>query len=174
MPEFKDPTYFVHSGGRDQATRIRRGRAAGHRFVQKLAGGSIMVRHKRPAVITAAQLAAHLTQLQEGWKAGRLEVRAVGGGLVDLMSGAVSTQDVVSEPAPNFPLDSAANDKTFEAGVGQQIPQFDGGLGESQESDVPVLLADQEQLAAESDLAPVEESGDPAVARKKHKKGSKE
>lgn len=168
MPEFKDPTYFVHSGGRDQATRTRRGRAAGHRFVQRLAGGAVTVRHKRPAIVTAAQLTSHLAQMQEGWSAGLLEVRTMQGGLVDLFSGDVSVKDIVSEPAPNFPLDSAANDKNFEAGVGEQLPQFEGGLAEGQEGEVPALLVDQEMAAEEAEaLAPVEESGDPAMVRKK-------
>lgn len=191
MPEFKDPTYFVHSGGRDQASRNRRGRAAGHRFVQKLAGGAVTVRHKRPAIITAAQLILHLPQMQDGWKAGFLEVRTMGGALVDLMSGDVSAKDIVSEPAPNFRLDSAANDKTFAAGVGQHIPQFEDGLAEGQSGEVPSLLAElqeeQEEHATEpvaeepavqppvveEPMTSIEEPGDPALIRKQ-KKGKKE
>lgn len=168
MPEFKEPFYFVHPGGRDPATRSRRGRSAGHRFVQKLAGGTVNVRYRRPATVTAEQLALHLPELIRAEALGHIEVRTPAGALVDLQSGVASKVDVVEEPLPSFRPDSAANDLTFPEGVGQPIPQFEGGLAETEEGVSPELLS-QETANSEDDEAPVDSQGDPAVTRQKQK-----
>ena len=163
MPEFKDKFYVVHSGGRDQESRARRGRSGGHRFVQKLAGGAVIVRYRRPATVSAELLARHLPEFVREWRAGHLEVRTKEGGLVDLVSGDVSLEIPVTPPGPNVPLDSAANDLSFPAGVGQHIATFDGGLGEGETGVVPDLL---EKAKMEADAVSVESNGDPVAARR--------
>ena len=69
---------------------------------------------------------------------------------------------------PNFPLDSAANDKTFEFGVGEHFPNVPGGKAPNEEVAVPTT-----GVPGQEEDKPVETAGDPVAARK-HSRSKKD
>lgn len=157
--------FKVHSGVRKRHNKLLRRKAPGRAdFVQRLIGGDVVVRRNRPATITESKLKAHLPEFQRAYDEGRIEVRTPTGQLVDLKTLSVVEKLPAAPPKPQPPLDSAANDKTFPDGVGEDIPSMEGGkaLGEDLPSPGVASLPGDEPV-------PVEEAGDrdPAAARKK-------
>ncbi len=163
----EEPVYYrVHSMVRRVATRTKRQQSASrHRFVQRLAGGEITVRRARPATISAAQLDQHLELLKVAVEDGRIEVRTMVGAVVDLSTLKAAPVKETASPKADPPLDSAANDRTFDGGVGVMPP-------ESQVLPDPDVNT---PLASEGDEAVEAGSKDPAKVRGKSKesKGSK-
>jgi hypothetical protein len=165
----EDPVYKVHSMVRKVATRLHRQKSASrHRFVQRLAGGDITVRRARPATITRAQLERHLEVLKKAELEGKIEVRTHTGVPVDLKTLKPVPGRLIAKPLAAAPLDSAADDKTFEQGVGEHIPAVVGGKGISEEVEAP----ESSELPG-SDEVPVEGGGDPVETRKAKKKKKK-
>lgn len=167
--------YKIHSLVRKVQTRLKRQKAAGrHRFVQRLAGGDITVRRARPATVTEAKLERHLAELREAVREGKIEVRTPTGRVVDILEpppayfddddldGLEEETPVVSKPLPHPPLDSAANDKTFEHGVGEDRPLFEGGDPQGVTPESPTNLGG---LVGDDENVPVQTAGDPARAR---------
>ena len=61
-----EQSYLVHSTVRRRSTRHKRiASPLRHRFVQRLAGGEIIVRRNRPATVTAKKLAEHLEVIKQ-------------------------------------------------------------------------------------------------------------
>lgn len=161
MPE---QTYMIHSMVRKVETRLLRAVAPQHhRLVQRLAGGDIIVRRARPAVVTESKLLKHLAEVRQAEKEGRICVTTPQGRPVDLDSLTPSLAAVVSKPLPNPPVDSAANDKTYGAGVGVVMPQHARG-STIMSTGLPKTL---ETLTKESEEDSVPAGGDPVLARKK-------
>lgn len=165
MARTEEQIYKVHSGVRRVHTRLKRMKAAGRqRFVQRFAGGDIVVRRVRPATITESQLRAHLPELKRAYEEGRAEVRTVTGDPVDLNTLKPLVAKKVSPPKPAPPLDSAAADKQFPGGVGEKMPIFEGGKAIDEEMESPsVATLPGDELEDSDDM----ESGDPVEARKK-------
>jgi hypothetical protein len=161
MPE---RTYMVHSMVRKVETRMHRAVAPQHhRFVQRLAGGDIIVRRARPATITESKLYRHLEELKKAEVEGKIRVTTDRGQPVDLNSLAVKPVVEVSKPLPNPPLDSAARDKTYGGGVGVAMPQHARGGALTSKTALPATLA---KLTEEVEEPPVAMGGDPALLRK--------
>lgn len=162
----EEPVIFkIHSLVRKVQTRTKRQKAAGrHRFVQRLAGGDITVRRARPATVTEAKLERHLAELQAAVKEGKIEVRTPTGRVVDILDAEPRVSEAVeaTKPLPNPPLDSAANDKTFEHGVGEDRPLFEGGDPQGVTPESPTNLGG---LVGDDENVPVQTAGDPALAR---------
>jgi hypothetical protein len=167
MARTEEQIYKVHSGVRKVNTRLKRMKAAGrHRFVQRLAGGDIVVRRVRPATITETQLKRHLAELKKARDEGRAVVRTVTGEEVNL-----DTLKPMSKPKfsaavtrPKPPLDSASTDKTFPGGVGEHIPIHKDGkaLDESVQPPATTQLPG-EDVSEEA----IRTGGDPVAIRKK-------
>lgn len=158
--------YKIHSLVRKVQTRTLRQKAAGrHRFVQRLAGGDITVRRARPATVTEGKLVRHLAELRAAVREGKIEVRTPTGRVVDIFGDEhhyVDETPKASKPLPNPPLDSVANDKTFEHGVGEHRPLFEGGDPQTTTPESPTNLGG---LVGDDENVPVQTSGDPALAR---------
>lgn len=156
--------FKVHSGVRKRHTKLVRRKTPGRAdFVQRLIGGDVVVRRNRPATITESKLKAHLPEFQRAYSEGRIEVRTTTGQLVDLATLEVVEKLPVALPKPQPPLDSAENDKTFSAGVGENIPPMAGGkaLGEDLPSPSTAYLPGDEPPPVDA------EDRDPVAARKK-------
>lgn len=160
--------YKIHSLVREISTRLQRQQApTRHRFVQRLAGGEILVRRMRPTTVTKAVLLQHLDVIKQAAEEGKLEVRTMVGELVDLKT--FNTEpSPKSKPLPTPPLDSVERDKTFEHGVGEHKPLFpEGGTPMTEAPPLsvrPPVMSDDE---------PIKVGGDPAKARAAEAKADK-
>lgn len=161
-PKAKPELYKIHSLVRATETRNQRMKAAAHhRFVQRFGGGRITVRRARPATVTKALLMQYMAEIQKAVDEGKVVVKTMVGGVVDLKTFSTSPASAPSKPLPNPPLDSAAHDKTFEHGVGEKKELFEGG---GVPGGAPPPLNVKPALMA-SDEKPIQTSGDPAKAR---------
>jgi hypothetical protein len=146
-------TYKIHSMVRSVHTRLQRQQAAKHhRFVTRLAGGAITVRRARPATVTEAQLKRHLGAVQQAVREGKVQVRTPTGQVVDIFGDKFhleSETPAVSPPKPSPPQDSVANDKTYEAGVGESMGAFPDTPGHM--DDVPVPSVNVELPSSDED-----------------------
>jgi hypothetical protein len=118
-------------------------------FVQRFAGGSILVRRARPARISEAALKANLDEIKRAVAQHRVEVTTLNGRLVNLDTWEVAPASAV-QPLPNPPLDSAMNDKN--ENIGYDVPPTPEGTGMNAAE--PELLQTGPGQTAE---APVEE-----------------
>jgi hypothetical protein len=162
--------FKVHSGVRKRHTKLKRRKTPGRPdFVQRLAGGDVVVRRNRAATITESKLKAHLPEFERAYNEGRIEVKTPTGQLVDLKTLAVVEKLPAPPPQPHPPLDSAARDTQ---GVGEKMPVYQDGkaLDETAEPPPkPVLPGDDaEKDAVESG------HGDPAAVRKRARKAKKD
>lgn len=144
----EEPVYYrVHSMVRRVATRSLRLRSTGrHRFVTRLAGGDITVRRARPATISKVQLLRSLDEIKAATAVGKIEVRTLRGEVVDLDTLVTTAPKKTASPPADPPLDSAANDKTFEHGIGQ----VQEGTEKLDDPDVGGVLAGDEEDAVEA------------------------
>ena len=160
--------FKVHSGVRKRHTKLKRRNTPGRPdFVQRLAGGDVVVRRNRAATITESKLKAHLREFEQAYNEGRIEVRTPTGLLVDLKSLKVVETLQPAPPQAEPPLDSAQNDKP----AGEPKPMYREGKALSEEvapPPKPVLPGDTEE---ETSLSA---GGDPAAVRKRSRKKSKE
>jgi len=154
--------YRIHSMVREIATRTQRMKApVHHRLVQRFAGGRIIVRRTRPVTVMRDVLVTFLPELKKATEDGRIVVKTMTGGSVDLDSLTVSAPVRKDSPLPKVVLDSAANDKTYKYGVGEKRPLFEGS---GVPGDKPPAL--NVKLPLSSSDTPIHTSGsDPARAR---------
>ena len=158
----KPVMYKIHSMVRSVHTRTQRTKSPKrHRFVQRLGGGAITVRRTRPATITKELLERYLEEIKQGVEEGRLVVKTPTGEVVDLTTMTATPKPVADSPRPEVQPDSAANDKTYDGGVGQHMPIFPDGGGQMQ---APPDLSTTTSLTGE-DEAPIQGGGDPVKAR---------
>jgi len=155
--------FKVHSGVRKRHTKLKRRNTPGRPdFVQRLAGGDVIVRRNRAATITESKLKAHLREFEQAYNEGRIEVRTSTGLLVDLKSLKVVEKLQPPPPLAEPPLDSAKNDKP----AGEKMPMYREGKAMSEEvapPPKPTLPGDDEEVALSS-------GGDPAATRKRARK----
>ncbi len=158
----KPEVFRIHSMVRKVQTKnLRMKSAVHHRFVQRFGGGIITVRRARPATVTRALLERHAKEIQKAIDEGKVIVKTLTGAVVDLNTFTSQPQEVVSKPLPNPPLDSAENDKTFEHGVGEKMPLFEGGGVPGDDKTPPELKS-----SVLTDESPISSGGaDPALVR---------
>lgn len=149
--------YLLESAVRSVHNRTKRASVAGRQpFVQRLAGGRIIVRRARPARISEAVLLAHFAEIKTAVARHQIFVTTTDGKLVDLdtlQPGALV--EAASSPPPNPPLDSAKNDKN--EGVGYNVPGAPEGT--TLDADEPAILREPltpdftQEVAEETDEA---------------------
>lgn len=156
--------FKVHSGIRKRHTKDKRRGATGRQaFVQRLAGGVIVVRRARTATITESKLMKHIDEFKRAFAEGKVEVRTITGLLVDLDTLNVVEAPPVTPPQPDFPLDSAANDTK---NVGEKLPPFLGGKAPDEVVEPPAPV----ELPGSDPEEPIEAGVDPVEARKRARK----
>lgn len=104
-------------------------------FVQRIAGGRIIVRRARPARITEAVLIANLKEITALVSRHQIEVVSPDGRVIDLETLEMAKASRHSPP-PNPPLDSAKNDKN--ENVGYNVPGSPEGT--TLDAELPELL----------------------------------
>ena len=114
-------------------------------FVQRLAGGRIIVRRARPARISEAVLKENLAEIAKHVALHTIVVTTLDGKVVDLKTFGVVKQAAPASPLPNPPLDSAKNDKN--EGVGYNVPGTPEGT--TMDSEEPELLRQHSLLEVE-------------------------
>lgn len=145
--------YLVRSVIRGRTNRTARAQQVGRRgFVQRLAGGTILVRRARPARITEAVLLANFDELKKAENEHRIQVTTVTGQYVDLNTFEAEPL-AVAKPLPNPPLDSAKNDKN--EGIGYNVPATPMGSDE-----VPELLRGSMPEGIDAQIGTVEQPPD--------------
>lgn len=150
--------YQIHSLVRKVETRHHRMLSAErHRFSMLLGGGLLRVIRRRPTTVTKGMIEKLLPELTEKEKRGMLMVTTLQGQRVDLATLAPIEGLPVTAPLPDPPLDSAEDDESFEAGVGEPLPQIPGGLAQTAEVELPAVLAERVEAAKdeEPEVAPV-------------------
>lgn len=131
-----EPTLVLHNTVRRRHTRLKRMQAAGrHRFKQFV--GDVRVNRNRPRPVRQSFVEEHLEQLKAMVEDGTMEVRTVGGELVDLNT-MKAAAPVATKPQPKPRMDSIANDKQ----VGKPIPVYTEGKGIVEDAPVPDLASD--------------------------------
>jgi hypothetical protein len=159
--------FKVHSGVRKRHTRLKRRKLPGRQdFVQRLVGGDVVVRRKRPATITESKLRDNLPEFKRAYEEARIEVRTPTGQLVDLDTLKVTEELPTPVAKPHPPMDSAANDKTFPAGRGHKMPVVEGGIPQGEDAPSPSVASLPGDEPEEIEDVP---GKDPAAARKKER-----
>lgn len=142
--------YLAQSVVRGRTNRTQRAMQTGRRaFVQKFAGGTVLVRRARPARLTEAVLRANLAEFQKAVEQHLIVVTTLSGAPVNLWTFAIDLSAAASSPRPNPPLDSAKNDKN--ENVGYDVPPIP--MGTTDKAPVPELV----RRAAQSVEEEVEE-----------------
>lgn len=126
-------------------------------FVQRIAGGRIIVRRARPARITEAVLKANLPEIAKLVALQTIVVKTLDGKVVDLETLGVAKTVAPPSPPPNPPLDSAKNDKN--EGVGYNVPGSPEGT--TLDSDEPELLRQSALTSPEEEASPPEPEPEP-------------
>lgn len=124
-------------------------------FVQRFAGGTILVRRARPARISEAALKANFAEIKRAVDQHKIEVTTLSGRLVNLNTWEVAPAPAV-QPLPNPPLDSAMNDKN--ENIGYDVPPTPEGT--TMNAPEPELL---QAGHSQTEEAPVEEAKAEAV-----------
>lgn len=152
--------YHVHSLVRDVSTRTARAAAPQRpRFKQYLGGGMLRLVRKRPTVVTEDLLKKLLNELREKEAQGILKVTTPDGVLIDLSTLKPAEEPAAEPPKPHPPQDSVENDKTFEHGVGNVVPQVDGGVPRDAELEVPAAMRQIPDGEVEVEVSSEEEIG---------------
>jgi hypothetical protein len=129
--------YVLQSTVRGRHNRTKRASVPGRQpFVQRIAGGRILVRRARPARITEAVLLAHLDEIKLAVARHQLVVTTNDGKPVDLETLTAGAPAAAASPRPNPPLDSAKNDPN--ENVGYNVPGAPEGT--TLDADVPEIL----------------------------------
>lgn len=133
--------FQIHNLVRRVATRGARQRAAGrHRMNLLLGGGLVRVVRGRYTTVSESVIRRLHRELTEKEEAGMLKVTDHTGRRVNLTNLKPVEDLPAPEKKPEPPLDSAANDKSFEHGVGESKPQFEGGKAVNEELPPPAAL----------------------------------
>lgn len=155
------PTFYLLKNvtrGRDNRT-ARAMQAGRIPFVQRFAGGTILVRRARPARISEAALKANLAEFIRAVDQAKIVVTTMSGRVVDLRTFEVAPQ-AAEKPLPNPPLDSAKNDKN--QNIGYDVPPTPEGT--TMDAEKPELVKSAEETASEEPAVPPEASVDPVDA----------
>jgi hypothetical protein len=137
--------FLLKSATRDRTNRTARVAQVGRRaFVQRLAGGTILVRRARPARISEAVLLANIEEIKKAVSEYRIVVTTPAGQAIDLSTLEAAPLGA-SKPPPNPPLDSAKNDQN--QGIGYDVPPTPEGTGRNAET--PELLQQRLQEGTE-------------------------
>jgi hypothetical protein len=145
--------YLLRNVTRSRTNRTARVAVPGRiPFVQRLAGGRIIVRRARPARISEAVLKENLAEIAKLVDLHTIEVTTLDGKVVSLETFGVVKQAAPASPLPNPPLDSAKNDQN--EGVGYNVPGSPEGT--TLDSEEPELLR-QSSLLVEEEEEPSEE-----------------
>ena len=157
-------TYMIHSAVRKRHTRMARAKAPSrHRFVQRLAGGTIVVRRNRPARVTAKKLKECLAELKTAAAEGRIDVKTETGQLVDLTTMTIAAVPI-TPPKPAPPTSSVATDKQ----VGTPKPMYPEGKAQDEVAATPAIT----QPDIPDGIDPDEElPSSPGKKSKRRKKG---
>lgn len=142
-----NPTlYRIHNLGRDVETRHIR---AQHQAVKKstllLGGGLVRVARGTNVLVAEVTIRRLVRELIELEKKGLVKVTTGPGARVDIASLSPVEDPPPEKPLPNKLLDSAANDKTFEQGVGEKLPSLSGGKPLTAEVPVPEVVVEAAQ-----------------------------
>jgi hypothetical protein len=133
--------YHVHNLTRDVSTRVQRAQAPTRpRFKQYLGGGLLRLVRKRPTPITEDLLKRLLPEVVQKEKEGILKVTTPAGVRIDLSTLKPAEEPPAEPPKPQPPQDSVENDKTFPEGVGNVVPQVEGGVPQDAELEVPAAM----------------------------------
>lgn len=137
----KPEIFHVHSLVRSQETRVQRAQAARRpRFKQMLGGGLIRLVRKRPVPVARPLIEKLRRELLEKEKEGILKVTLPDGRRVDITTLKPLELKKKLAPKPQPKQDSAADDKTFEHGVGVEVPQVPGGLPQGATPPLPEAM----------------------------------
>lgn len=160
-PAAKAPVfYLLNNVTRGRSNRTARAVQPGRvPFVQRFAGGTILVRRARPARITEAALLAHLDEFKEAVAQAKVVVTTLSGRVVNLDTFEVAPAPA-EKPLPNPPLDSAKNDKN--EGIGYDVPPTPEGT--TLNAPEPELVRMAAEHAAEPDQGPAAEEPADATA----------
>jgi hypothetical protein len=136
------------------------------KFVQKLAGGDVVVRRARPVRVSEATLLKHLDEIKAKSALGLLEVRTSDGRMLDLNTLKVAGRATVPKPMPDFPADSVARDKP----INVHVRPYAEGKAQLEEVEEPVLMREQmpegEEPSFVEELPPIEEPSSPDKSKK--------
>lgn len=152
--------YQVHNMVRKVETRLRRAKAASrHRLNLLIGGGLLRIPRGRNVPVTESLLQQLLPELQRMENAGKVKVTTMTGERIDLHTLKPSAAAPAPKAAlPKPPMDSVAADKTFEHGVGQNMPTVAGGKAVNQEVARPAVLDDAVPEGEEEVADEVEET----------------
>ncbi len=140
-PKPKPEIFHIHNLTRSQETRVARAKAARRpRFKQMLGGGLIRLVRGRPMPVAKSLIEKLRRELLDKEAEGILKVTMPDGRRVDITTLKPLDPKKAAAPKPQPPLDSAADDKTFEHGVGVEVPQVPGGLVQSATPPLPEAL----------------------------------
>lgn len=169
--------FHIHSTVRDVSNRTQRAAAPGRmRFKNYLGGGMLRLIRKRPTIVTKDVVVKLRAELIEKEKQGILKVALPDGRRIDLETLKPIDPKAPPVPKPAPPLDSAARDKTFPAGVGEHMEQLPGGVPQAAALDIPAALKDIPDGVEPPDGPSVleedddEDDGDTSSPKKKSKK----
>lgn len=153
--------YLLKNVTRGRTNRTARAAFAVGRvpFVQRFAGGTILVRRARPARISEAALKANFAEIKRAVDQHKIEVTTLNGRLMNLNTWEVAPAPAV-QPLPNPPLDSAKNDKN--ENIGYDVPPTPEGT--TMNAPTPELLKTDPGQTEEVPEAAKEESVDPTDA----------
>lgn len=143
--------FLLNSVVRGRSNRTARAAQPGRMsFVQRLAGGTILVRRARPARITEAALIANIEEIKLAVAQHKVVVTTLSGQVISLET-LEAAPAPAEKPLPNPPLDSANNDKN--QGIGYDVPPTPEGT--TMNAEEPELLkGSQSQEAEEAAVEP--------------------
>jgi len=135
------PLYQIHNVVREVTTRLTRAKQARRtRMTMLLGGGLLRVPRGRYVTVAEAMVRRLLAELTKKEEEGAVKVTTPDGRRIDLKTLKPLSPVATPAPLPQPPPDSAANDKTFEHGVGEGKPQMPGGRALSEDVKVPEVL----------------------------------
>jgi len=136
----KEMLYHVHNLTRSVATRLTRAKTARRtRNPLLLSGGDLRVPRGRYGIVTKSKLLQMVVELKKKESAGALKVTTATGQRINLDDFS-PVEGRAKESLPHPPLDSAANDKTYEGGVGEGQATMYGGKALQEDVKVPEVL----------------------------------
>ncbi len=138
------PQYRIHNIVRKVEGRLTRAKQARRTRMNMLLGGGLLrIPRNRHVTVAEPMVRRLLAELIKKESAGGLKVTTLDGRRVDLKTLKPLEQVKKAAPPPNPPLDSAADDKTYEHGVGEGMPQMPGAKALEEDVKVPEVLDNQ-------------------------------
>lgn len=144
LPSTPGKLYLVKSAARGRHNRVERRTMGGRRgLIQKLAGGTLLIRRGSPRLLSEALVLTHLAELKRAVAEHRILVTTPAGQAVDLETFNVVGAPLPTQTLPHPPLDSAQNDKN--ENIGYDVPPTPEGTTAG--APVPELLQDELHVA---------------------------